>query len=283
MRALVLSGGGSKGAFQVGALEHLLGDLQVHYDIIAGISVGALNGSYLSMFKAGEEKQAIQGLVDVWNTVNDPRIFTSNYPVLGKGFSMAYSVIATNSLYDSSPLNNLVDEILDTQKLIESGKELAIGAVSMKSGEYRYWDQNSPDIVKSVQASASYPIFFKPVEIEGQNWTDGGVRNIIPMEKAIEMGATELDVIITSPAQESFSYASHNVISSLLTVIGILLDEVMDTDLLLGSLIAEYDNIPVRLLYPDKPLGTSGLDFNQDAVKVNRQIGYEAAKAMDWT
>lgn len=281
MRALVLSGGGAKGAFQVGALEHLLGDLEVQYDIIAGISVGALNGSYLSQFKAGEEKQSIKGLVEVWDGVNDDRIFKPNYPVLGKGFSMAYSVIATNSLYDSSPVIELVDSLLDTQRMMDSGKELAIGAVSMKTGEHRYWDQNSPDIVKAVGASSSYPIFFKPVEIEGDNWTDGGVRNIIPVEEAIRLGATEIDMITTSPIEESFSYNSNNVISSLLTVIGILLDEVMDTDLLLGTLIAGYEDIPVRILAPDKGL-SSGLDFNQDLVKLNRQIGYQSAQSISW-
>lgn len=95
------------------------------------------------------------------------------------------------------------------------------------------------------------------------------------------MGATEIDVISTSPAHQVSSYQSHNVIYSLLTVIGVLLDEVMDTDLLLGTLLAQYDDIPIRLLFPDKGL-SSGLDFAQDKVKLNRQIGYDAAKSLDW-
>lgn len=281
MRALVLSGGGAKGAFQVGALEHILGDLEVQYDIIAGISVGALNGSYLSQFKTGEEKQSIKGLVEVWDRVNDARIFKPNYPVLGKGFSMAYSVIATNSLYDSSPVIELVESLLDTQRMMDSGKELAIGCVSMKTGLCRYWDQNSPDIVKAVGASSSYPIFFKPIVIEGDNWTDGGVRNIIPIEEAIRLGATEIDMITTSPIEQDLSFSSNNVISSLLTVISILLDEVLDTDMLLGTLIAGYEDIPVRILAPDKGL-SSGLDFNQELVKLNREIGYQAAQSISW-
>lgn len=281
MRALCLSGGGSKGAFQVGALEHILGDLGVQYDIITGISVGALNGSYLAQYGKGDESDAIKGLVEVWNGVNDSAIFQTNYPVLPKALSMAYSVIATNSLYDSSPLNRLVDSLLDPQALVSSGKELAVGAVSLKDGEYRYWHQDSPDIVKAVQASASYPIFFKPVEIEGQEWTDGGVRNIVPMEKALSMGATEIDVITTSPVIEKFSYKSHNVIESLFSVLGILLDEVMDTDLVLGTLMAQFANVPVRMVYPTEPIG-SGLDFNQDLVKLNRQKGYESAKKLNW-
>ena len=117
--------------------------------------------------------------------------------------------------------------------------------------------------------------------IEGENWTDGGVRNIIPIEEALRLGATEIDMITTSPVEESFSYSSNNVISSLLTVIGILLDEVLDTDMLLGTLIAGYEDIPLRILAPDKGL-SSGLDFNQELVKLNRETGYRAAQSVSW-
>jgi len=281
MRALVLGGGGAKGAFQVGALEHILGELEVQYDIIAGTSVGAINGSYIAQYKAGEEKQAIQGLVEVWSTINDARIFKPNYPVLGKGLSMVYSAIALNSLYDSSPLIELINKSIDIESLKHSGKEITIGAVSMKTGEYRYWDQNSPDIVKAVEASSAYPIFFKPVVIEEENWADGGLRNNIPAQQALKIGASEIDIITTGPMDEHFAYKSNNVISSLVTVTNVLLDEIQDTNLLIGTLIEEEDNIPVRILAPDKAL-SDGLDFNQDLIKLNRKIGYETAQSISW-
>ncbi len=62
MRALVLSGGGAKGAYEVGALKYLLLDKETQYDIICGVSVGALNASFLSMYPLGQEKVAYQNL-----------------------------------------------------------------------------------------------------------------------------------------------------------------------------------------------------------------------------
>ena len=123
---------------------------------------------------------------------------------------------------------------------------------------------------------------FKPVEIEGQNWTDGGVRNVIPMEEAIRMGATELDVIICSPLVQEHSMKSNNLFNSLLSVISILLDEVSLTDVVIGKMMAEQKGIKVRFMSPSVYLGDA-LDFNQIQVQRNRQIGYNQAKAMNWS
>jgi NTE family protein len=281
MRALVLSGGGALGAYQVGALEYLLGEKETHYDIITGISVGALNGSFVSMYLPGEEKQAITDLGKVWDTVNKDRIYKKNYR-MGEKVSMALSAVSARSLYDSSPLVQLVKASLDKNKIATSGKKLAVGAVSLDTGEARYWDEASTDIVEAVCASSAYPMFFTPVTIENQLWTDGGIRNFIPMEKAISMGARQLDVIITSPLDRTYKYKNKNTISSLLNMISILLDEVSDTDYILGSLFAEYDKIPVKLLCPEVHLNGNGLNFSQENVILNRKIGYEDAKGMNW-
>lgn len=289
MRALVLSGGGSKGAFQVGALEHMLGDLELQYDIIAGISVGALNGAFISQFKAGEEKEAIKGLVDVWNTVNDRRIFNLNHwrmkrrPFKRDKVSMLRSALKKLSFYDSTPLEEMVEEVLDPFLLWNSGKKLSIGCVSLSDGEIRHWDENSKDIVKAVAASAAYPVFFRPVEIDGELWTDGGIRHTTPIEQAISMGATEIDVILTGPIPEKQKFNVGNTVQHLLAVIGVLLDEVYDTDMIIGALLAEKADVPVRLLFPTPGLTNGGLDFNPDSIKLNRELGYQAAKSIEWT
>lgn len=289
MRALVLSGGGSKGAFQVGALEHMLGELELQYDIFTGISVGALNTSFLSQFKTGEEKESIKGLVDVWNTVNDRRIFKLNHRRMPRRlfkretFSMIRSALGKLSFYDSTPLEELVAEVLDPERASTSGKRLAVGGVSLTDGEIRFWREDSPDIVKAVAASAAYPVFFRPVEIEGTLWTDGGIRHTTPIEKAISMGATEIDVILTGPRSANHTWNVDNTVQHLLAVIGILLDEVWDTDMIIGALIAEQEDIPVRLLFPTQGLGTDGLDFSPDSIKLNRELGYQEAKSIEWT
>ena len=66
MRALVLSGGAAKGAYQVGALKYLLGELELKYDAVCGTSVGAINAAFLAMFEHGKEKECIESLEKLW-------------------------------------------------------------------------------------------------------------------------------------------------------------------------------------------------------------------------
>lgn len=56
MRALVLSGGAVHGAYQMGAIKYLVEDLGLEYDFFAGVSVGALNSAYMSLYPKGQEK-----------------------------------------------------------------------------------------------------------------------------------------------------------------------------------------------------------------------------------
>ncbi len=70
--ALVLSGGGAKGAFQVGAEKYAREVKGYHWDIIAGVSVGALNGSMLAMAKYDR-------LFEIWNTISSDKVYTGGF------------------------------------------------------------------------------------------------------------------------------------------------------------------------------------------------------------
>lgn len=278
MRALVLSGGGAKGAFQVGALKHLLGDFSIHYDILTGISVGALNSSFLAMFSAGEEKDAIDGLCEIWEGVDDGRIFRQRYP-LGKFLSMALSAVGSQSLYDSSPLIKLISSNLDVDRLKNSGKQLRVGAVSLKTGEYRTWGEQDEDIVRAVAASSAFPGFFNPILIDGEKWTDGGVREVVPIQDALDLGATELDVLVTSPpGLSSLNTEGLNVIEAAPRIIDAMSEEIMENDL-----AASYgSSAKVRILRPEKILLRNALDFSTDKIQENMELGYEMAKSRSW-
>ena len=84
-RALALRGGGTKGAYEVGALKamvEMMQPLEYAYDVIVGVSIGAINAGILSLWKRGEEKYAVKYLEDVWanNAIAD---FWENWPYLG--------------------------------------------------------------------------------------------------------------------------------------------------------------------------------------------------------
>ena len=76
MKALVLSGGGCKAAYSVGILQHLLGELEIKYDAILGVSSGAICAAYLGMFHQGQEKESIQSLSQMWLDLNNEKIYT---------------------------------------------------------------------------------------------------------------------------------------------------------------------------------------------------------------
>jgi NTE family protein len=82
---LALRGGGTKGAYEVGALKamvEMMQPLEYAYDVIVGVSIGAINAGILSLWKRGEEKYAVKYLEDVWanNSIAD---FWENWPYLG--------------------------------------------------------------------------------------------------------------------------------------------------------------------------------------------------------
>lgn len=80
MRALVLSGGGAKGAYQCGALQYILGDLEVKYDALCGVSVGAINVAFLAMYKHGEEKRSATTLKNMWSSLDSSKIYKRHFP-----------------------------------------------------------------------------------------------------------------------------------------------------------------------------------------------------------
>lgn len=283
MRALVLSGGGSKGAFQVGAISHLLGELELTYDIFTGISVGALNGAHLAMYPAGSELLSVNHLVDVWNSISDTKVFTSRYPGLGSTLSLILSALSTKSLYSTAPLRSLVQKLLLPDKLLTSGKLLSVGAVSLNSGEVRYWNQDSSDIVQAVLASSAFPGFFEPVDIDGDVWTDGGVRDIAPIQRAMDLGATEVDVVITSPVGLSrIDAGGRTVVGIAKRIVDAMSEEIVETDVLLGKELAEEEGITVRILRPSVVIQSNSLDFSQEKIQENIQHGLQQARKVDW-
>ena len=200
MKALVLSGGGAKGAFQAGVLRTLLKEQRKHYDIICGVSVGALNGSLLSMYPRGKEFESFLALRAMWDTISTPKVYRHWIP-----FSYLQSPFKP-SVYNSKPLQKLVRENLDVDTLRASGKRLLVGAVSLDTGEYTLFTEKDDDIIDGVLASSSFPVMLLPVKARGELWTDGGVRNVTPLQAAIDLGAT--DIGISSAFPPAFSIFS---------------------------------------------------------------------------
>ena len=281
MKALVLSGGGSKGAYQVGALQYILGELQVLYDIFCGVSVGAINCAFLSMFKTGEEKRSIFALSDLWHELNNSKIYKRWQP-FGRWHSLW-----KKSFFDSSPLNNLLKSHLDLNKIRSSGKTVNVGTVSLSSGKYTVFDQNSDHFVDAVIASASFPGMLTPVSFLGQLWTDGGVKEISPIQKAIDLGADEIDVIITSQQTRVRHFIENpTTVDILKRTIDLSTDKIMANDIekvqmhnrLAQAGIPGLKYVKLNILRPDYNLIEDLLDFRPEKIREMIKKGYTDAK-----
>lgn len=282
MRALVLSGGASKGAFQKGCLDYILGDLNKQYDILLGVSVGALNAAMLAMFDNNSNQQALEFLSKIWNNVSTKQIYKRWFP-FGK-----LHALWQRSLYDSSPLEDLVNKEFNLEQAKSTGKQLSVGAVSLTAGTYSMFDMSHPEFNKCVIASASFPTMFKPVFFDNQWWSDGGVREATPIKAAIEAGATEIDVIFTSSTKEVKEMDNNSkTLKVALRTLELMIEELMEDDiskaLMYNKLVecgAEPDkrSVKINVLRPEGPLTSDVLNFNQDKVQPMIKIGYDTAK-----
>jgi len=280
MKALVLSGGGSHGAYQVGILKHLLGELRTRYDIFCGVSVGALNASFLSMFKEGEEELSSEQLLSLWNGLDTGKIYKNWFPF------GPLELFWKPSVYDSSPLQKIVRTQLDVSKVRSSGKQLRVGAVGLNSATYRVFDQNYSDVQGAVLASSAFPAMLTPVFLEGQLWTDGGVQNITPLASAIDLGAEDIDIIQCSPIVDP-SQTAGRVIDIAQRAIDLMCDKIQDDDLKLcrayNQLVetgaaTNKKGVKFRLFKPDPGLSPNSLDFSQASIQQMVAQGYADAK-----
>lgn len=282
MRVLVLSGGGAKGAAQCGALKHLIGDLGICYDAFCGISVGSINSSFLAMYGYGQEKQSIIDLEAMWSGLNTKKVYKRWFP-FGR-----LSALWKPSVYNSQPIIDMLNAGIKMDKIHSSGKQVVVGAVSLTSGEYKVFDKDYHDFPNAVCASAAYPGMLLPIELDGQLWTDGGVKEITPLKAAIDLGATEIDIIISSPVNDTkkFPYKP-NAINVITRTLDLMSDEVIANDL---ETALEYNElvlqgktidkrfIKINIIRPTENLTDDSLDFSPENLKRMFDIGYQDAK-----
>lgn len=294
MRALVLGGGGAKGAFQAGVFKYLA-EQGEKFEIISGTSVGALNGSFLAQYVLGDEAKASQELISLWEKIEDKKIYKKWYfGILGKApFLMPRWLGGKKSMFTTKPLENNISGLLDLERVRSSGHKLRINTINIDTGELEVFDEDFDLLKKAVLASSSFPPAFAPVEINGMRYLDAGAREIVPIEAAIKAGATDIVVIACSP---------YNVIGNLakkpsgLDIAFRTIDasgvEIEKWDLKIVELynaLIKSDSpmagdkkiIKVTVIRPKQALLSDTLDFNPERVRTNIERGYLAAQGLD--
>lgn len=199
-RALVLSGGGAKGAFEAGAIYHLIVHRHCDFKEISGVSVGALNGSFLAQAPSSSDpeqslrnlEEQAEALVKVWDSIKGPQdIFKKRF--LGM---LRFGLFKIENLNDFTPLNNLIHDRVSPTKLM-AGRTVRVGVVSFWDGRYREVvasktsEQENQRFLDYVFASSLIPIYGRMPQIQDdammtdkKQWTqfaDAGVRRVTPV------------------------------------------------------------------------------------------------------
>lgn len=253
-RALVLGGGGARGSFQIGMLEGLIGNQGLDFQTVRGVSVGALNAAFLAQAPTAGNSQAnlaarLQELKTLWMT----EIQGNGSVYKGRGGWPAV-LLGADSLYSLGPLRALVGKHVSLDALRRSGRDFAVGTVSLVSGKYAEWmPQGNDDFIEKLIASASIPVVFPFVDFKQAKdmLVDGGARNITPLSSAFKTRPDEVYVLLTSrmfrngdrlrdSEVEEYDYAywqdtwlgtKINAMDVLLRTVDILTDEVYLGDL----------------------------------------------------
>ena len=192
-KALVLCGGGAKGAYQVGAYKALL-ELGFKPDIVTGTSVGALNGAFIV---SGDFNKAYS----VWSNINMAKIFSFNKEDLTKVTSMTNLVKFLIKSKDSAsyePLLSLINQNIDEDKIRKSN--IDFGFVTTQFMPLKKVEMFKEDIPLGqmndyIMASAACYPYMKSYSIGSKKYIDGGYFDNMPIEMAIKKGATEIVVI----------------------------------------------------------------------------------------
>ena len=281
MKALVLTGGGSKSSFQAGVLKGLLAkNPDLRYDMFAGVSAGALNVYVLSseeelpvaIQKLETTWRGIRGSHDIYNHYLLPRLLFPGimfllglsitpllltYSLLGllalllSGISAWYLVnnlFTISHVYSAAPFEKFVAEFKADIK-----RPILVGAVNYKTRKIEL--SSNPD-ANWIVASGSLPVAFPRKLIGDTYYVDGGLRDIAPIEAVIERGATEIDIIFTDPLIDPESKDNPNLYDQLL-----LLLEVLSSEVTIGDLKScEKGGVNIRVIQPSKIIMKSLLD-----------------------
>lgn len=206
---LVLQGGGALGAYQAGVYEALI-DLGIELDWVAGISIGAINSAIIA---GNPRAQAVSRLREFWDGVssalpslpmpdNDyarewshlmaagqvatfgvPGFFSPRWPP--PAFAERQTPAAI-SLYDTAPLIDTLNRLVDWDRVNNGNVRLSVGAVAVETGNFRYFDTRVDTIdARHILASGALPPGLPPVEIDGVWYWDGGLVSNTPLEHVV--------------------------------------------------------------------------------------------------
>jgi len=246
MRALVISGGGSKGAFAGGVAQYLIEDEGRSYDMFLGTSTGSLLVPHLATGNVSK-------LYDIFTNVRQQDIFSiSPFVQRKKGDREFVSIDFINSLWqfirmkrtfgESKALKRYIKRNFtkDEYEKIKATKDDVVVTVSNLSKnrvEYKSIKNCTyEEFCNWIWISCNYIPFMSLATVNGFEYGDGGLGCVIPIREAIQRGATEIDaIVLESESMEHNKVLGKNPFSLMINLFGHLLDQIERNDIVIGK------------------------------------------------
>lgn len=180
----VLSGGANYGAVQVGMLRALFA-AGVVPDVVVGASVGAINAAVLA---CDPTSTGVDRLTEAWLAVRRDDVFPGSK--LGRAWKVARRSM---HLHDPSALRGLIERWCPLDDLAGTAIPLHVATTELRTGRTCWWTSGDP--VEVLAASASLPLVFPPVALDGELHVDGAVVQAVPLDRAARIGARRVYVL----------------------------------------------------------------------------------------
>ncbi len=258
--ALVLSGGGAKGAYEAGAALALI-ERGLPIRLVAGSSAGALNAAMIASGRADR-------LESLWRSVTREQVYSLRAPVFFSGFLPGWLTLLvlneTIALFDPAPLRELISASIDLDRIRTSPVRLLVTATDLARREKRVFD-NRDVTVDALMAASAVPGLFPPVEVDGALLVDGGLTGRAPVLEALEAEGSLARVVVVmsyAPAERGAEPTTLRV--ALEESFELIMVHQIRRDTELARL--RYPKMDVQLLTPSAPLLLRPLDFDPDAM-----------------
>lgn len=230
--ALLLAGGGARGAYQVGVLRSLARAFpDLHFPILTGVSAGAINTALLANIPS-DFPAAVEQLARHWESLTLDQVFRTDFRALGSNTARwvfrlmsggAHLLPTTRGMVDTTPLREFLHKVLATPdgtlhgvaENIRSGRLSAVGVMTTRypTAQSVAWVQGAGIqpwhntercgivtslTVEHIMASSSLPLVFPAARLENGWHGDGGIRLTAPLSPAVNLGADRVIAISTS-------------------------------------------------------------------------------------
>jgi len=290
MKALVISGGGSKGAFAGGVAQYLIQELKRDYDLYLGTSTGSLLVSHLAL-------NEIEKIKSVYTNVNNESIFNvCPFVIKEKHGAQNIAINHINVVLNFLRGSKTFGESLNLKKLIKntiteeeflflknSSKDIVVTVSNLSLNQVEYKclrDFEYEEFVDWVWISCNYTPFMTLVKKNGCEYADGGLGSMVPIEEAIGRGAKEVDAIILQTEVTQFNrMPSRNAFSLLTNMFAFMLDRIESQNIKIGKYVATHNEAIINFYYAPTVLTTNSLIFNKEKMTKWWQSGYNFAKS----